>query len=200
MKRLTSPTMNKIPDTDAYIGQFPKETQKRLVQLRKTIRKAAPMAEECISYQMPAYKYKGMVAYFAGYKKHIGFYPTASAIEAFQEDIQKFKRAKGSVQFPLDKALPLELIRAMIRFKIDENEQKATAGKLKKMAGGKQKTGNFPGLSAPAQRALQNSGIFDLRKLSTYSEAEVLSLHGIGPTTLPKLRATLKTAGLSFRN
>ena len=91
---------------DAYIAGFPKDTQTLLEQLRTAIMKAAPDAEEVISYQMPAYKYFGMLVYFAGYKNHIGFYPGAAGIETFKKELSIYKGAKGSVQFPLDKPLP----------------------------------------------------------------------------------------------
>jgi uncharacterized protein YdhG (YjbR/CyaY superfamily) len=108
-------------DIDTYIAGFPKDTQKLLEQLRAVIRKAAPIAEEVISYQMPAYKYHGMLVYFAGYQNHIGFYPTASGIENFKKEISAFKWAKGSVQFPLDKPLPVALITKIVVFKVKEN-------------------------------------------------------------------------------
>jgi uncharacterized protein YdhG (YjbR/CyaY superfamily) len=108
-----------------YINSFPAGTQKLLNQLRATIREAAPEAEEVISYQMPAFKLDGMLVYFAGYKKHIGFYPTASGISAFKIELSDYKSSKGSVQFPLDKPLPLELIRKIVQFRMHENLLKA---------------------------------------------------------------------------
>ena len=116
---------------DEYIAGFPPETQKILQKLRKTIRKAAPDAEEKISYQMPAFSLKGILVYFAAYKNHIGFYPTASGIEAFKEEISGYKWAKGSVQFPIDKPLPLDLINQIVKFRVIENLEKANA-KIKK--------------------------------------------------------------------
>lgn len=119
-------------DIDAYIATFPHDTQALLQQVRDTIKQAAPGAEELISYQMPAYKLNGMLVYFAGYKKHIGFYPTASGIEAFKEAISEYKNAKGSVQFPLDKPLPLELIRKIVQFKVNDNLQRSMTKKKSK--------------------------------------------------------------------
>ena len=111
-------------DVDEYIAGFPKDTQKLLEQLRAAIIKAAPGAEEAISYQMPAYKYHGMLVYFAGYKNHIGFYPTASGIETFKKELSVYKGAKGSVQFPLDKPLPLQLVTKIVKFRMKENLEK----------------------------------------------------------------------------
>ena len=111
-------------DVDEYIAGFPKDTQKLLEQLRAAIMKAAPGAEEAISYQMPAYKYHGMLVYFAGYKSHIGFYPTASGIETFKKELSVYKGAKGSVQFPLDKPLPLQLVTKIVKFRMKENLEK----------------------------------------------------------------------------
>lgn len=110
---------------EEYISGFPENVKILLQQMRETIIKAAPKAQEVISYQMPAYKYLGIVLYFAGYKNHIGFYPTASGIEAFKNELSKYKGAKGSVQFPLDKPLPLALISKIVKFKLKENMRKA---------------------------------------------------------------------------
>lgn len=115
----------KTNDIDNYITGFPEDVQKILEQLRSTIMKAAPNAEEVISYKMPAYKYHGMLVYFAAYNNHIGFYPTPSGIEAFKQELSVFKGAKGSVQFPLDKPLPIKLIAKIVAFRVKENLEKA---------------------------------------------------------------------------
>src|SRR5436190_24202613 len=107
----------KVNDIDRYIAGFPEATQYLLDELRATIKKAAPAAEEVISYQMPAYKFHGMLVFFAGYQRHIGFYPGAGGIEAFKKEISVYKNAQGSVQFPLDKKLPLKLITAIVKFR-----------------------------------------------------------------------------------
>src|SRR5664279_3445491 len=94
----------KPANIDAYIDTFPKDVQKILEQVRLTVRKAAPNAEEIISYGMPAFRYKGrVIIYFAGYKYHIGFYATPSGHTAFAKELSKYKQGRGSVQFPLDK-------------------------------------------------------------------------------------------------
>lgn len=107
---------------DGYISGFPKETQILLEQVRTAIREAAPDAEELISYQMPSYKYKGMLVHFAGYKSHVGFYPAPSGIKAFEKEISKYKNAKGSVQFPIDKPMPLALISKITKYRLKENK------------------------------------------------------------------------------
>ncbi len=117
--------MIKPIDIDEYIASFPKEIQKLLKQLRATIKKAAPQANEVISYGMPAYKLNGMLLYFGAHKNHIGFYPFSSAIMAFKKELPIYKGAKGTVQFPLDKPLPLRLIKKMVKFRVTENLQKA---------------------------------------------------------------------------
>jgi uncharacterized protein YdhG (YjbR/CyaY superfamily) len=116
-------------DIDEYISGFPKNTREILEELRATIRKAAPEAEELISYQMPAFKYHGMLVYFAVYKNHIGFYPTPSGIEAFKKELSIYKGAKGSVQFPIDRPLPLNLISKIVKFRVKENLERANAKK-----------------------------------------------------------------------
>ena len=105
---------------DAYIAGFPETTQSLLKQVRGIIRKAAPDAQEVISYGMPAFKQKKVQVYFAGYKEHIGFYPTASGIAAFKKEISKYKNSKGAVQFPLDRLLPEKLITDMVKFRLKE--------------------------------------------------------------------------------
>ena len=120
-----TPQKAPVTNIDAYIAGFPQDTQKLIAQVRATIIKAAPEAEEIISYQMPAYKYPGALVYFAAYKNHIGFYPTGSGIEAFREELSGFKGAKGSVRFPLDKPLPLKLIAEIVAFRVKENLERA---------------------------------------------------------------------------
>ncbi|MEO7310347.1 MAG: DUF1801 domain-containing protein [Chitinophagaceae bacterium] len=121
MNSYTSP----INNVGEYIIGFPEATQLLLEQLRMTIRDAVPEAEELISYQMPAYRHQGMLVYFAGYKKHIGFYPGASGIENFKKDIGGYKTSKGAIQFPLDQPLPLKLVIQIVKFRLKENLQKA---------------------------------------------------------------------------
>ncbi len=113
--------MIQYKNVDEYIASFPVETQLLLKKMRATIQKAAPKAEECISYGMPAYKQKGALVYFAGYKKHIGFYPSNSGISNFKEEIAMYKNSKGAIQFPLDKPLPLKLLTTITKFRVAEN-------------------------------------------------------------------------------
>ncbi len=110
---------------DAYIAAQPEEVQPLLDKIRATIRKAAPKAEECISYGMPGYKYHGMLVYFAAWKKHIGFYAVPSGNEAFKEELSAYKMSKGAVQFPFDKPMPLALITKIVKFRVKENELKS---------------------------------------------------------------------------
>jgi uncharacterized protein YdhG (YjbR/CyaY superfamily) len=118
--------MVKINDKiDLYIAGFPSGTQELLNQLRTAIWGAAPEAEELISYQMPAFKIYGRIlVYFAGYKKHIGFYPGGSAIELFKQVFSAYKCSKGTIQFPLDQPLPLESIVQIVLFRVHENLEK----------------------------------------------------------------------------
>lgn len=110
---------------DEYITDFPKDIQKLLEQVRVTIQKAAPKAEETINYAMPTFKLEGNLVHFAAYKNHIGFYPAPSGIAAFKKKFSVYKGAKGSVQFPLDKPLPLSLIAKTVKFRAKENLEKA---------------------------------------------------------------------------
>ncbi|KWX78959.1 hypothetical protein AMQ84_07945 [Paenibacillus riograndensis] len=112
---------------DDYITQTPPEIREKLEAVRKVIHEAAPEAEEKISYQMPTFFLHGNLVHFAAFKKHIGLYPAPSGIEAFQEELAQYKGAKGSVQFPLDKPLPLDLISRIVKFRAAENREKAAA-------------------------------------------------------------------------
>jgi len=111
-------------DTDEYMLGFPEDKQAILEKFRATIKKAAPGAEEVISYGIPAFKFQGLLVWFAGHNKHIGFYPRVSAIEAFKKELSEYKGAKGSVQFPFDKPMPLALVTRIVKFRIKENLEK----------------------------------------------------------------------------
>jgi uncharacterized protein YdhG (YjbR/CyaY superfamily) len=112
---------------DEYIARFPEAVQEILEKIRRTIREAAPDAEEAISYQIPTYKLKGNLVHFAGYQKHVGFYPASSGIERFKEELTDYESAKGSVKFPLDKPIPYDLIGDIVAFRVKENLEKASA-------------------------------------------------------------------------
>ena len=112
-------------DIDSYIATFPKDVQTILEQVRNAIRTSAPKAEEVISYNMPAFKYHGVLVYFAGYKNHIGFYSLPSGHAAFEKELSIYKQGKGSVQFPLENAMPLALIKKIVKFRVKENLAKA---------------------------------------------------------------------------
>ena len=109
---------------DEYINTFPVEVQAILQKMRETIHRAAPEAVEAISYQIPTFKLKGNLVHFAAFKHHIGFYPTSSGIEAFREELSSYKGAKGSVQFPLDKPIPYDLVGRIVAFRVQENLKK----------------------------------------------------------------------------
>jgi len=110
---------------DEYIATFPEETQKILEELRATIKACAPGAEEKISYQMPTFALKGNLVHFAAWKNHIGFYPTPTGTQEFRKELSIYQGAKGSIQFPIDKPLPLDLISKIVRFRVAENLKKA---------------------------------------------------------------------------
>lgn len=120
-----------VTTVDEYIAGYPKNVQKLLKQMRATIKKAAPGAEEVLSYHMPAYKYKGMLVYFAAHTSHIGFYPMAAAIEKFKNEIKGYTTSKGTIQFPFEQDLPLALITKIVKLRIKENEEKEALKKKK---------------------------------------------------------------------
>ncbi len=107
---------------DEYIRTFPKDVQTILEKLRKAIQEAAPGAVETISYQMPTFKLNGKgLVYFAAFKNHIGFYPIPTGIQAFEEELSPYKQGKGSVQFPIDQPVPYDLVRRIVRFRVNES-------------------------------------------------------------------------------
>ena len=109
---------------DDYIAGFPRDVQTYLKNIRATIRKAAPGAQEAIKYRMPTFVLHENLVHFAAFKNHIGFYPTPSGIEAFKDELSGYKGAKGSVQFPLDKPMPLHLIEQIVKFRVTEVDKK----------------------------------------------------------------------------
>jgi uncharacterized protein YdhG (YjbR/CyaY superfamily) len=115
----------KHKDIDGYISSFPVEVREKLQMLRSVIRSAAPDARETINYQIPTFVLEGNLVHFAAYKKHIGFYPTPSGIEAFKEQLSPYKQSKGAVQFPLDQPLPFDLLRKIVEFRVMENLERA---------------------------------------------------------------------------
>lgn len=114
--------IKKFETMDEYIKTFPKGVRSILEKMRQTIQKAAPEAVEAISYQMPTFKLNGKnLVHFTPFKNHIGFYPIPSGIEAFKKELGPYKQGKGSVQFPIDKAVPYDLVRKIVIFRAKEN-------------------------------------------------------------------------------
>ncbi|MGJ7919711.1 iron chaperone [Neobacillus sp. LXY-4] len=120
-----------VDSIDEYISQFSPEVQEKLKKLRTVISDSAPEAVEKISYQMPTFALHGNLVHFAAHSNHIGFYPAPSGIEAFKDELSEYKGAKGSVQFPFEKPLPFELISKIVKYRVEENKNKAEQ-KLKK--------------------------------------------------------------------
>ena len=116
---------------DEYIASFPTNVQTILEQIRQAIKQAAPKAEEAISYNMPAFKLNGNLVWFGAFKNHIGFYPRESAIEEFREKLSEYEVSKvqGTVKFPLDKPVPLDLIKEMVKFRVKENLEETSGSK-----------------------------------------------------------------------
>ncbi len=109
------------PDIDAYIAGFPPEIQDILQRIRAVVREEAPAAREAIRYQMPTFVLRKNLVHFAAFKNHIGFYPTPSGTEAFKEELAAYQGGKGSIRFPLDRPIPYDLIRSIVRFRVEES-------------------------------------------------------------------------------
>ena len=121
-----------VGSIDEYIALYPEDKQALLQQLRATIRASAPDAKEIISYGMPAFALNGNLVYFSAAKNHIGFYPTGSGIEAFKDELSDYESSKGSVKFPLNRPLPLDLISKIVQYRVTQNLNKTTAKPRKK--------------------------------------------------------------------
>jgi len=126
------PNQRRPRNIDEYIAGFPKDVQETLEKIRMTIRKAAPDAEETISYQMPTFTLGGNRVHFAAYKKHIGLYPAPRGIEKFKKELSAYEGSKGTVRFPLDKPIPFALISKIVKFRVKDNVDRAAARKKKK--------------------------------------------------------------------
>ena len=113
-----------VGSIDDYIQSFPPNVQALLELMRRAIRKAAPEAEETISYNIPAFRQNGILVYFAAFKNHIGFYPTSSGKKAFEKELGSFKGGRGSVRFPYNKPIPFDLIERIVKYRLEENLRK----------------------------------------------------------------------------
>jgi uncharacterized protein YdhG (YjbR/CyaY superfamily) len=122
----------KAKTIDEYIKLWPSEIQKKLRQIRKAIREAAPAAEEKISYQMPMMYLDGVLVYFAAFKNHIGFFPTASGVNKFKPELGEYETTKGTIHLQYDRPIPLDLIRRIVMFRAEENRQRSEAKKSKR--------------------------------------------------------------------
>ncbi|CZR06847.1 iron chaperone [Trichococcus collinsii] len=119
---MEEPTV-KIETIDAYISRYDGDIQAILQEFRRVIKEEAPDATEKISYQMPTFYLNGNLVHFAVQKNHIGFYPAPSGVAAFKEELTEYKTSKGAIQFPLTKPIPYELVRRIVRFRVEEAKQ-----------------------------------------------------------------------------
>ena len=117
--------MEKFDTINAYYASFPEEVQAKMQEIHDVIKAAAPDAEECTSYNMPAFKQNGVLVYYAAWKKHLGFYPTSSGVKIFEKELANFNWSKGTIQLPYNMPLPKELITKIVKLRLAENEEKA---------------------------------------------------------------------------
>ena len=119
-------------DIDQYIAGFPPAVRGKLTKIRAAIRKAAPQAKEAIKYQMPTFTQHGNLVHFAAYQHHIGFYPAPRALEQFKEELSAYEGSKGTVRFPLDKPVPVGLIGRIVKFRVQQDRERAAARKKRR--------------------------------------------------------------------
>lgn len=120
MMREMTPSESQVTTIDEYIAGFPKNIRELLEELRRVIRESAPQAEEAIRYGIPTFRLRGNLVHFAAFNHHIGFYPTPSAITAFSEELSPYKQSKGTVRFPLDTPIPYDLVRKIVKYRVEE--------------------------------------------------------------------------------
>ena len=120
-------TGTKFKSVDEYFSTLTENSKGILEQVRKTVKQAAPQAEDVISYNMPAIKLHGVLVYYAAHREHIGFYPTASPIKVFEKELAPYKWSKGAIQFPIGKPMPLDLITRIVKFRVQEDMERAKA-------------------------------------------------------------------------
>ena len=116
--------MQTTRSVEDYLSKLPANTREKAESLRNAIRQAAPEAEEAVSYNIPAFRWKGMLVWYAAFKNHIGFYPKASAIAAFKKELAGYKTSKGAIQFPIDEPIPVALVKRIVKFRLRENCEK----------------------------------------------------------------------------
>jgi uncharacterized protein YdhG (YjbR/CyaY superfamily) len=182
--------MQTSKNTDEHIAGFPSPVKERLEKLRAAIKKAAPKAEETISYGIPTFKQNGNLVHFAGYKNHIGFYPGAGGIEAFKKELAAFETSKGTVQFPHDRPLPLGLISKIVKFNVILNNEKAA---LKKPV--KAKTRTKAALKKSTDEEQVNAW---LKKLSPAVKKEIDAIRTIIKAASTKLKERIKWNAPSY--
>lgn len=168
-------------EIDQYISKFSSEKATALSELRNIIYSAAPEAEEAMGYGMPALKMGKFMVYFAGFKNHMGLFPTSSGIQAFQDQLQNWKYSKGTIQFPYEANLPKKLIRDIVQFRLNEVRPSFMH--------------NLPG---PMQRALLRAQIWKLTDFKKWKEEDVLSLHGVGSSGMKKLKVIMQKQKIEF--
>lgn len=127
----TAKKMLPATNVDEYIKRYPVKVQATLQKIRRTIKKAAPASEEVISYNIPGYKYHGMLIFFAAFENHISVYPAPRSSKLFKKELEAYKGGKGTVQFPLSEPVPFDLITRMTKFRVKENEEKFAAKQQK---------------------------------------------------------------------
>jgi uncharacterized protein YdhG (YjbR/CyaY superfamily) len=118
---------DQLTTIDEYIASFPPEVQEKLQGIRAVIRRAAPDAEEAIRYGIPTFRQNGNLVHFAAFKDHLSFFPTPSGVGAFRKELSSYSLSKGTIQFPLDKPVPYDLVERIVRFRVEESTRKKKA-------------------------------------------------------------------------
>jgi uncharacterized protein YdhG (YjbR/CyaY superfamily) len=194
--------MKKVKSVAEYFASIPPQSRKTLNKLRKTIKAVVPGAIEVMYYQLPSFRHGRALVAYGAFSDHCSFFPLSAAIvERFRHELSQFNTSRGTIRFPVDKPLPSSVVRKIVRARIEQNQERErdrrrADAKRHPPATGKS---SFPeGLARPAQRALAQAGILNLKQLAKWNERDVRSLHGIGPNAFLVLRKSLTSHGLRF--
>ena len=166
---------------ERYLKSQPPEVLRHLKSVRALIRKSAPKAVESMKYGVVTYTMGENLVHFGGFKAHVGFYPGPATLLAFKKELSTYESAKGSVKFPIDQKMPLAIIKKIVLHRV------------RAVTSIPEKIGN------PALRALKLAKIVDLKKLSSFTEADILAMHGVGKKAVGILKVAMKKQGLKFK-
>lgn len=189
----TAMTRTTVKNVDEYIRSFPPKVQTILKKIRQTIKKTAPKAEEVISYGIAGYKYHGILIYFAGFTNHVSIYPAPRTAPEFKKELNSYKGGKGTIQFPLDKPIPSDLVKRIVKYRMLQNEEKA--GIKKSVTPAKAKT--FSNAKSVASKETEQVVLW-MNKLDKKVKSEINAVRSVIASSSAKLNERVKWNAPSY--